>query len=219
MDDYAEDVDIIKKIRDVMRDCEDIETYKLLKKVHDTMTIVDTNKKVYGDVDRYSEYLADNNDILYAKYHELKFNDDKEKIQEEMRYVFGLLKKELEHISPANLKHFEFLDDHINEELDDLKGYLFKVIEFFKSHTNELKDYSVLYKIDDPFNRLQILEDLTISEEFYDWEKVEYFLYGGMSKIEELNNKLGMYKDKHEIKEVLIDKDLYNEKGGFIHYD
>jgi hypothetical protein len=40
-----------------------------------------------------------------------------------------------------------------------------------------------------------------------------------MSKIEELNNKLGMYKDKHEIKEVLIDKDLYNEKGGFIHYD
>jgi hypothetical protein len=219
MDDYAEDVDIIKKIRDVMRDCEDIETYKLLKKVHDTMTIVDTNKKVYGDVDRYSEYLADNNDILYAKYHELKFNNDKEKIQEEMRYVFELLKKELEHISPANLKHFEFLDDHINEELDDLKGYLFKVIEFFKSHTNELKDYSVLYKIDDPFNRLQILEDLTISEEFYDWEKVEYFLYGGMSKIEELNNKLGMYKDKHEIKEVLIDKDLYNEKGGFIHYD
>ncbi|MFW6015412.1 MAG: hypothetical protein ACOCRK_03180 [bacterium] len=219
MDDYAENVDIIKKIRQLMTQCDDIETYKLLQKVLDTMTIIGTNKRVYNDVDRYSEYLADNNEPLYNKYHELQYNNDMEKIRDEMRYVFELLKKELENISSANKKHFDFLDDHINEELDDLKSYLFKVIEFFKSHTNELKDYSVLYKIDDPFTRLHVLEDLTITEEFYQWEKVEYFLYGGMSKIETFNNKLGVYKDKHEIKEVLLEKDLYNSEGGFFAYD
>mgnify|MGYP000090652120 CR=1 FL=1 len=45
--------------------------YKLLKKIHDTLTIIKSNTNIYGEAQTYSEYLMGSNLELYQRLTEV----------------------------------------------------------------------------------------------------------------------------------------------------
>lgn len=209
MDTYANDKNIIDKIRNLMSKVDNFKNYDILNNVYKTMTTVNAIRTTYG-VEKYSEYLSENNVSLFERYYSLKSDGIDSDIRDEIISVLNFLEEKLNFNNSLDM-----LNDNVNEILDILKKYLYYVIEFFKSHTNDLKDLSVRYVIDDPFNRLAVLESLTIHESLSLYDRMEYFLDGNIDEILSYKDKGIKYIDEISISDNLITKD-FKSKGGFI---
>lgn len=230
---YASNYSIIERLRCRLKNETDYDKYKLLKDILDGMTILQKNNEVFKDengeqYETYSDYIKNNNESLYQRLERIteSINDNLsgeekeearlnrfERINDELMYVTELMESYLNRpYSEAVYNSIDFMDEMISSELTLLQRYLYKILKFFKSHTDYIQDFSLLHAIDDKSNGVNFLEKLFNHET--DVNNHGISVNGKMLRVDDKDD----YKEKISIKEELIEKD-YNSKGGFKYYE
>lgn len=211
---YVDNMVVIERIEDLLLEINDFERYRALKTIYDSLTTIEVNKEIYGGAERFSEYLQNNSPELFNRFLELVpfYNDEDEEMTEVMReamreeisYILNQLSETLNrHTTDRGEEQLDFIEDIRLEESDIIQRYLFDVIDFFKSHTNELRDFTTVFRIDDPFQGVNILESLEI------WEDID------------LHDLINKYLFKNEIaymraSKLVSDKNLNVKEKVFI---
>lgn len=230
MEKYVGNMDVIYLIEKKMFETEDYRRYKILKKIFDSLTIIETNSDIYGNATTYSDYLRGSNLELYERMQSLipslsedvssnynLSNYEENQIIDEIGYIIEIMEDVLSYFDndepPIAL---EFFTEMKQSELDKIKTYLFQVVNFFKSHTNHLMDLTVSYRIDDPFKKVKVLEELEIMDTYNYHDKFSDLISNCKIQYIELTEKI--YSDTIDVKETVQISDT-NKKGGFDYYE
>jgi hypothetical protein len=230
MEKYVGNMDVIYLIEQKMFETEDYRRYSILKKIFDSLTIIETNNNIYGQAETYSDYLRGSNLELYERmqslipsmneinpqeYHLTAYEENQ--IIDEIAYIIEIMEDVLAYFDndepPIAL---EFFTDIKQSELDRIKTYLYQVVNFFKSHTNHLMDLTVSYRVDDPFKKIKVLEELEIMDTYEYEDSITELITNCKIHYIELTEK--MYSDTIDIKESVQISDT-NKKGGFDYYE
>ena len=95
--------------------------------------------------------------------------DPKAAINNEITVVINLLKEQVDSIKHQRLVSLFDTAQSLYSDLDIVK-YLEKIIDFYKSYTQDIIDKGVIYSIDDITDGLHILEDIKIELGLNRWE-------------------------------------------------
>lgn len=170
-----------KKIYDhLVREMEstgDRELYKIYKYIFDSLMLTDLNFDYYyidelGRVaNTYTEYLQYNNIILYNAIQNIKEELDVEKRSLNIyNTITNITSFIADYIDSSELSHI-----FINlptESGEYLKGYMYKIINFFKSYKINILDIQTIYKLDKE-NKVYIFDDIFYQYYFIKKEIIE----------------------------------------------
>lgn len=170
IDDVNEFIDIFCTNKEALRilqqalcDVVEYDSYKILKEIHDLITIVDAVKDIYKDKDgnqitSYVEYLKIWNPDMYNLWLSLETTTE---LQEELSYIIGLMN---DYMNKEN-------DTRVGGELGILNTIggeygvstfqqLKTILKYYKYLTIELKDYSMVFKVDNMLHKNRTFTEL-----------------------------------------------------------
>lgn len=167
---YAKNKDIQKHLTEQMVRADNIEVYRIYKTIYESLMISKLNtsnfKNRNGDfTNTYTEYLKDRDDILHTTIMNIRALSKDEKHDKIVEIMDAVLLSLQEFLDSVDLNFFITNISTTSGEL--VKEYLFKLINFFKSHTVQMLSMNVVYSFNSKLeNKLFLFDDLTVSTEY-----------------------------------------------------
>lgn len=143
-----------------MKEEEDISRYNKLKQVLSSISSYEYNSQIYkmsNDevASTYFDLLQDIDPELYLSMENL----DPSSYDDVMNYILNILE---EYIGD---EIYKYLFTKITSDTGTYTQHLFKIINFFKSHTVQLSSISTVYIIDDKYlNYIKVLDQIAIED-------------------------------------------------------
>lgn len=139
-------------LSDKMHKSTNYKEYMLMKKIYDVLMSSTSTSEIYrksnGEIaSTYSDFLLDRNPTLYAYFIGLQDDPDTKdaKIVEAIETVLYGFEDYF------NTDRFKYLFSNMpSGTSDDIKYYIFKVIDFFKSYDVEINSLNQIYVFEDP---------------------------------------------------------------------
>jgi hypothetical protein len=139
---FNENIKILRKLEEAIAKSDDYEEIKNLQYSYDNLFLTKINREIFQGYDTYIEYLKNSNRSFGSWVEELIKLDDleyKEKNLVELINVIDIfLDSEFLNFNSLNNKYF--------------LQYIRKMIEFFKSYTIELRNFSIFYSFDNIYD-------------------------------------------------------------------
>lgn len=164
---YTTNRDIYKHLIDQMYNADNIEIYNIYKKIYDSLMVTTMNNSIFkledGEIaPTYTDYFKEKNAILYNHILYIRTLPDKERdnyISETISSIIEILEDNMD-----TSTEFSFIFSNIPQMSSELiKGYIYKVINFFKSYKVDFTSINIIYKFDDKMdNRIQIIDNVYI---------------------------------------------------------
>ena len=157
-----ENLAILKKLIEKITD---IEEYRLATTFYDALTTATTLKTVFGDTPKtYKDYLCEKVPGLYRVLTYIE--TDAELLKEELNYILDVINRILNMEDDPDVADALSITSVIKTEYGGgLVHELVTILKYFKSMSVELKDYSIVYKLDTEFHRFAILDTQAFEEE------------------------------------------------------
>lgn len=187
------------KIYDRMMSSNNIYEYEKLKRLYDSIMHTNLNRSTYtksnGEVaSTYMDYLQDLNPGLHIR---LQNDVTPDNVTDELNYVLSRLDEDLDK------GNFSYLFDNIETyDVDRLKENLFKIINFFKAHSVQLREMNTVYTLDDKYTNFIKIIDMQTRDSVRSDTDI-------MSIIDFVMVMQNLKHDTHISIEVLIDR--YND--------
>lgn len=168
---YTKNKDIQKHITDQMIKADTIEIYRIYKKIYDSLMVSKLNTSQFTDnsgnfTPTYTDYLRDRDDVLYKTIMNIKALSGDEKSDKIIEIMDGILLSLQEFLDSVDLGFFVTNISTTSGEL--IKDYLFKLINFFKSHTVQMLSMNVVYSFNSKIdNKLFLFDDMRVSTEYH----------------------------------------------------
>lgn len=164
---YTTNRDIHNHLIEQMHSADNIEIYNIYKTIYDALMVTTMNNSIF-ELDNgiiaptYTDYFAEKNIILYnhIKYIRSLANNEKENyISETISAIIEALEENMD-----TSTQFSFIFSNIPQLSSELiKGYIYKVINFFKSYKVDFTSINIIYKFDDKIdNKIQIIDNAYI---------------------------------------------------------
>lgn len=178
IDIFCKNKEALRLLQQAMIDCDEYDSFKVLKEIHDSITIVHAVKDMYVDkegnpITSYVAYIKEYNDDLYNLWLRL---EDKTEIQEELSYIIKLMEAYMN----------EEADPKVSSEMDALLSLageygvstfeqLKTILKYYKYLTIELKDYSLIFKVDNLLNANRTFTEFRaqVTQNFKDENKTD----------------------------------------------
>lgn len=142
---------IKQKIEQMMLDESSPPSYFDIQKDYYALFFQDNNQKIFEEYETYDDYLEQSNPEFAAYIKNITSLTDKDIMRQEFEKVNDV-------ISSA-IQSTQFNPGIMNG--DYLNYFIFKLIEYFKSYTIQLKDLSIFYTFDNQFlNRIKFLDEI-----------------------------------------------------------
>ena len=192
--------------QELMINAKSYDEFKILKELNDTITIVEAVKDIYKDpngnqLNSYVEYLKYYSPNLYQIWLEIYGKDS---IQEELTYIINLMEdymnKEDDPLVSGELSEWKNLSEEFGL---NLFKQLKTILKYYKYLTIELKDYTMIFKVD------SMLEANRAFEELRSQENISQYSIN-RSVIEIINHKeetVKMDNNKSSMQVICIDGD------------
>ena len=165
MDIFVSTKDGVALLNDIISTTSNFEEYTVAKKVLDSVLIVKTIKDTYKSNDgskyftTYEEYIKENNINLYNNIQDLVESNIITDYQDEIVYIIDLIGKKLNDRDDSKISSaLGILDDIRDEFGGDINNLLKEVLKYFISMSVMIKDFSLVFKLDDKSERIAILE-------------------------------------------------------------
>jgi len=163
-----------KKVHDhlvkMMATADRYHIYKIYRDLYDALMISDLNTSTFKDKNgnfagTYTNYIKDRDPLLYDFITNLRLLDSAEKNDKIIATIDGIILALEEYLHNDEFD-FQFANmTNISSEL--VKGYLYKVINFFKSYTVDLLSLNTIFIIEDKDrNKVNIVDDIWITSIF-----------------------------------------------------
>lgn len=169
--------DVLKILKNGMRDTSDYALYVKLKKVYDAIGYTKMCNRNFrlknGTLAKtYLEYLKEHNFTLFISIRDLITKNEQTSYIDSISDITSALE------SVLSSDRFKFLFNNMSPDIiSTIKGYLFKVINFFKSYTVDLDTIHTYYTLgveDSPEMRIFDFMRYTTTDKFYDGNVVSY---------------------------------------------
>lgn len=144
--------------------------YDIYKHIYDALMITEINDKIFQLKDgtiapTYTDYFKEKDLLIYNHFMNIRKYEGDEK-QNKISEIMTAIVYALEDY--VDTTEFKFLFTNLPSVSSELvKGYIFKVINFFKSYKIELSNINTIYKFDDKIeNKIFVLDDINYSASF-----------------------------------------------------
>lgn len=197
---FLENMDILETIRDLKYSAKTIEEYNAYKQIEQATIITECTNDVYkiNDIvpETYSDYLKLANIDLYNYVN----NTDDENIIDQIDNILVSLE------ALIDSDKFKYLFLNIPAlSLDNLRKFVFYLVDIFKSYTVDLKAMNIIYHIDDKrLNNIKmILEEDNFDKIFSDFSEIMMDA--------DIKNSLKLWTEKQGLDFSLIE-DVFNKE-------
>ena len=180
LDAFENNMDIIYKLRELQRSVKDIDDYNMIGKILKAITYSEKLPELYNNKTDLEDFLGTftgESVKLIQRMNEIKNTasdpDDPALYNHEISEVINILRSYINvkrHKRMANI-----LDTTQTLYSDfDLLDYLDKIIEFFKSYTQDILSKGIEYQIHDIREGLKITEKVTQIFHLDEWEQITF---------------------------------------------
>lgn len=142
--------------------------YDIYKHIYDALMITRINNKIFklsnGNIAKtYTEYFMEKDPHIYEHLMSIRNLEGKEKESKITETITSIVYALEDYV---DTEEFTFLFTNLPSVSSDIvRGYMFKVINFFKSYKVELSNINNIYKFNDKFgNKINILDDIGITK-------------------------------------------------------
>lgn len=148
---FARNKDVLRVLQQEIIHCTEYDCYKVLKGLYDSITVVKAVKDVYQDqsgnqLTSYVEYIKEWNKDLYDVF---IITDTDEELRLELSYILNLLEARLnEERDPVISGEYATVNALGSEYGVSTFEQLKTILKYYKYLTIDLKDYSLLFKVD-----------------------------------------------------------------------
>lgn len=170
LDVYTNNKEIHDHVLEQMGTADSIHIYRLYEKIYKSLMVSELNTQNFTKSNgmfagTYTEYLKDRNPDVYDLLVSLEAMNPHDRIPKINEYM-DLCIKELEF--NLNNMGFDFFATNINtSSTETIKEYLYKLVNFFKSHTVQLLSSNTVYTFSDRWvNRINIFDEVFISTDY-----------------------------------------------------
>lgn len=201
---YTTNRDIHKHLVEQIHNADNIEIYNIYKKIYDSLMVTTMNNNIFrldnGEIaPTYTDYFSEKNPILYNHILYIRTLSNKEKenyISETISSIIEVLEENMDTSS-----EFNFIFSNIPQLSSELiKGYIYKVINFFKSYKVDFTSINIIYKFDDKIdNKVQIIDNAYVGIVSF----LKTNVYNNKDLLKSLKLKYNI-KDKYELNEKII---------------
>lgn len=173
MDTFEINYKIIEYLYDLRSTLTRYEDYHMVDTIIKAITFGEKVPELYNNKTNLEDFLSTYNSHS-SKYvvrinELLSSSDPVASINNEITVIINLLKEQVDNIRHKKLLSLFDTAQNLYSDLDIIK-YLEKIIDFYKSYTQDIIDRGVVYSMSDITDGLQIVEELKIRLDLKDWE-------------------------------------------------
>lgn len=167
---YTKNKNIYKHVIKQMHNADGIRIYRIYKKIYDALMVSQLNTSMFKDRDgnfagTYTNYLRGRDSLLYEVVSNIKTMEGQEKATKISELMDNIILSLDEYLSS---EEFDFAFTRIsNISSEMVKEYIYKIINFFKSHTVQLLSMNVIYTLNDRLNNKILIIDDVILKSIY----------------------------------------------------
>lgn len=173
MDTFEINYKIIEYLYDLRSTLTRYEDYHMVDTIIKAITFGEKVPELYNNKTNLEDFLSTYN-AHSSKYvvrinELLSSSDPVASINNEITVIINLLRDQVDNIRHKKLLSLFDTAQNLYSDLDIIK-YLEKIIDFYKSYTQDIIDRGVVYSMSDITDGLQIVEELKIRLDLKDWE-------------------------------------------------
>lgn len=173
MDTFEINYKIIEYLYDLRSTLTRYDDYHMVDTIIKAITFGEKVPELYNNKTNLEDFLSTYNSHS-SKYvvrinELLSSSDPAASINNEITVIINLLKEQVDNIRHKKLLSLFDTAQNLYSDLDIIK-YLEKIIDFYKSYTQDIIDRGVVYSMSDITDGLQIVEELKIRLDLKDWE-------------------------------------------------
>ena len=173
MDTFEINYKIIEYLYDLRSTLTRYDDYHMVDTIIKAITFGEKVPELYNNKTNLEDFLSTYNSHS-SKYvvrinELLSSSDPVASINNEITVIINLLRDQVDNIRHKKLLSLFDTAQNLYSDLDIIK-YLEKIIDFYKSYTQDIIDHGVVYSMSDITDGLQIVEELKIRLDLKDWE-------------------------------------------------
>lgn len=173
MDTFEINYKIIEYLYDLRSTLTRYDDYHMVDTIIKAITFGEKVPELYNNKTNLEDFLSTYNSHS-SKYvvrinELLSSSDPVASINNEITVIINLLRDQVDNIRHKKLLYLFDTAQNLYSDLDIIK-YLEKIIDFYKSYTQDIIDRGVVYSMSDITDGLQIVEELKIRLDLKDWE-------------------------------------------------
>lgn len=173
MDTFEINYKIIEYLYDLRSTLTRYDDYHMVDTIIKAITFGEKVPELYNNKTNLEDFLSTYNSHS-SKYvvrinELLSSSDPVAAINNEITVIINLLRDQVDNIRHKKLLSLFDTAQNLYSDLDIIK-YLEKIIDFYKSYTQDIIDRGVVYSMSDITDGLQIVEELKIRLDLKDWE-------------------------------------------------
>lgn len=173
MDTFEINYKIIEYLYDLRSTLTRYDDYHMVDTIIKAITFGEKVPELYNNKTNLEDFLSTYNSHS-SKYvvrinELLSSSDPVASINNEITVIINLLRDQVDNIRHKKLLFLFDTAQNLYSDLDIIK-YLEKIIDFYKSYTQDIIDRGVVYSMSDITDGLQIVEELKIRLDLKDWE-------------------------------------------------
>lgn len=173
MDTFEINYKIIEYLYDLRSTLTRYDDYHMVDTIIKAITFGEKVPELYNNKTNLEDFLSTYN-AHSSKYvvrinELLSSSDPVASINNEITVIINLLRDQVDNIRHKKLLSLFDTAQNLYSDLDIIK-YLEKIIDFYKSYTQDIIDRGVVYSMSDITDGLQIVEELKIRLDLKDWE-------------------------------------------------
>lgn len=173
MDTFEINFKIIEYLYDLRSTLTRYDDYHMVDTIIKAITFGEKVPELYNNKTNLEDFLSTYNSHS-SKYvvrinELLSSSDPVASINNEITVIINLLRDQVDNIRHKKLLSLFDTAQNLYSDLDIIK-YLEKIIDFYKSYTQDIIDRGVVYSMSDITDGLQIVEELKIRLDLKDWE-------------------------------------------------
>lgn len=173
MDTFEINYKIIEYLYDLRSTLTRYDDYHMVDTIIKAITFGEKVPELYNNKTNLEDFLSTYNSHS-SKYvvrinELLSSSDPVASINNEIIVIINLLRDQVDNIRHKKLLSLFDTAQNLYSDLDIIK-YLEKIIDFYKSYTQDIIDRGVVYSMSDITDGLQIVEELKIRLDLKDWE-------------------------------------------------
>lgn len=173
MDTFEINYKIIEYLYDLRSTLTRYDDYHMVDTIIKAITFGEKVPELYNNKTNLEDFLSTYNSHS-SKYvvrinELLSSSDPVASINNEITVIINLLRDQVDNIRHKKLLSLFDTAQNLYSDLDIIK-YIEKIIDFYKSYTQDIIDRGVVYSMSDITDGLQIVEELKIRLDLKDWE-------------------------------------------------
>ena len=173
MDTFEINYKIVEYLYDLRSTLTRYDDYHMVDTIIKAITFGEKVPELYNNKTNLEDFLSTYNSHS-SKYvvrinELLSSSDPVASINNEITVIINLLRDQVDNIRHKKLLSLFDTAQNLYSDLDIIK-YLEKIIDFYKSYTQDIIDRGVVYSMSDITDGLQIVEELKIRLDLKDWE-------------------------------------------------